>query len=79
MDKAVVAQKSPFAVEVTASVTYYWCRCGRSAKQPWCDGSHKDTAFTPVSFVAEETKTAYMCGCKSTGTQPFCDGTHSSL
>ncbi len=79
MDKAVVAQKSPFAVEITAGVTYYWCRCGRSAKQPWCDGSHKDTSFTPVSFVADETETVYMCGCKSTGTQPFCDGTHSSL
>lgn len=79
MDKPRVAQKSPYAVELTAGKKYAWCRCGRSASQPFCDGSHKDTGLLPVVFTAERTETAYLCGCKQTGTQPFCDGTHSKL
>jgi CDGSH-type Zn-finger protein len=79
MDAAKIAQKSPFATEVTAGRQYWWCACGRSAKQPFCDGSHKDTGITPVMFEAAESGTVWFCGCKSTRSRPLCDGTHSSL
>jgi CDGSH-type Zn-finger protein len=75
----VIAQKAPYPVEVTAGKTYFWCACGRSAKQPFCDGSHKDTGFSPVKYTAEEDKQLFFCGCKHTGKPPFCDGTHSKL
>lgn len=78
-DTPILAQKSPFPVAVEAGKTYFWCACGRSAKQPFCDGSHKDTGLNPVKWQATETKTVYFCGCKSTGKQPFCDGTHGKL
>jgi CDGSH-type Zn-finger protein len=79
MNDATIAAKSPFAVDVEAGKTYYWCACGKSASQPFCDGSHKDTSFTPLEFTAEKTETVYLCGCKQTGGAPFCDGTHSNL
>ncbi len=75
----VVAQKSPFGVEVEAGKTYFWCACGRSAKQPFCDGSHKATAFTPLKYVAAESKRIPFCGCKHSHSQPACDGTHRTL
>lgn len=78
-DEALVAQAHPAIVEVEAGKTYYWCSCGRSKNQPWCDGSHKDTTFTPVEFVAETTGPVYLCGCKKTANQPFCDGAHKEL
>lgn len=74
-----IAQKGPFAVEVEAGKTYAWCACGRSANQPFCDGSHKETGFTPVVTKPEQSGTVYFCGCKHTGSAPYCDGTHSSL
>lgn len=78
-DQAVVSQKSPYLVEVEAGKSYFWCSCGRSEKQPFCDGSHKGTTFTPLKFEAEKSKQLFFCGCKQTDKQPFCDGAHSKL
>ncbi len=78
-DEAVIAQNHPAIVEVEADKTYYWCSCGRSKSQPFCDGSHKGTSFSPVAFTAEKTETVYLCGCKKTANAPFCDGAHKEL
>jgi CDGSH-type Zn-finger protein len=78
-EEAVIAEKSPFAVELVQGETYHWCACGRSKSQPFCDGSHQGTAFEPVAFTAERTGTAYLCGCKRAAKRPFCDGTHKKL
>ena len=78
-DKALIAQKAPYATEVEEGKTYYWCACGRSKTQPFCDGSHKGTGFEPIAFTAQKTETVYLCGCKRTANQPFCDGTHKKL
>lgn len=74
-----IAQKAPYAVDVEAGKTYYWCSCGKSKSQPFCDGSHKDTAFTPMAVTAEKTETKYFCGCKMSANKPFCDGAHAKL
>ena len=79
MAEPTVAQKSPFAVNVEAGKSYYWCSCGKSAKQPFCDGSHKGSAFTPVKFDAAESKTVYFCGCKHSAKKPLCDASHQRL
>ncbi len=76
MSEPVVAQKGPFAVEIEYGKDYYWCACGRSAKQPFCDGSHRVTEFTPKRFRAETSGTVYLCGCKRSKDAPFCDGSH---
>ncbi len=78
MSNPVRAADSPFKVSVTEGKTYFWCACGKSQKQPFCDGSHKGSEFTPVRFSAEKTKDVWLCGCKSTGNQPFCDGSHNN-
>ena len=74
-----MTQKSPSAIELEAGKTYYYCTCGKSAKQPFCDGAHKGTEFTPVAFTADESKTAYLCGCKQNDGTPFCNGAHKEL
>ena len=79
MEKPKIAGKAPIAVDVKKGETYYWCACGRSSNQPFCDGSHVGTEFNPVAYTAEEDKTAYFCTCKQTKTPPFCDGTHLTL
>lgn len=78
-DLPAVASTTPFPVEVQAGRTYYWCACGRSAKQPFCDGSHAGTDITPLPWTADRDRTAYFCGCKRTGKAPLCDGAHSAL
>ena len=74
-----IAQKGPYPVEVQVGKKYFWCACGKSANQPFCDGSHKDTTFTPVMYQAEKDRTLYFCGCKHTAGVPLCDGTHAKL
>jgi CDGSH-type Zn-finger protein len=75
----IPAQKAPYRVDVEQGQRYVWCACGRSAKQPFCDGSHKAVGLTPMAFVAEKSGPVYLCGCKSSGNKPFCDGTHKNL
>ena len=79
MDEPVIAQKAPYAVAVEAGQDYFWCRCGRSTRQPFCDGAHKGSGLTPLKFHAEESKTLYLCGCKHSQTAPLCDGSHKQL
>lgn len=71
-------QKAPYRVDLAPGV-YWWCACGRSANQPFCDGSHKGTEFSPVRHEVSEAQTAWLCGCKRTGRPPLCDGTHKTL
>jgi CDGSH iron-sulfur domain-containing protein 3 len=78
-DAPDIAQKASYPVEVCAGKSYFWCACGRSARQPFCDGSHKDTAFSPVKYTAKADGKVFFCGCKHSGKKPLCDGTHSKL
>ncbi len=78
-DEPKVAQKGPFQAELIAGKTYFWCSCGHSQKQPFCDGSHKSTTMTPQKFVAETTAIYNLCGCKASDDMPFCDGSHNML
>ncbi len=73
-----IADTKPVILDLEPG-TYYWCKCGESATQPFCDGSHKETEFSPVCFTIEETKKAALCNCKMTYKEPHCDGTHKSL
>ena len=79
MTNATIALKNPVAVDLEEGKTYFWCSCGLSKKQPFCDGAHKGSDFSPVKFTAEETKTAYLCGCKQNDGTPFCNGAHKEL
>ena len=78
-DKAVIAGTKPIGIEVEAGKDYWWCACGRSKNQPFCDGSHKGTSFSPVQWQASETKRVSFCACKQTTTQPLCSGAHNAL
>lgn len=79
MTEPVVAQKAPYPIQVEAGKTYWWCACGLSKAQPFCDGSHKGTGLAPSQFKAEDSKTLYFCGCKASAKAPFCDGAHAKL
>lgn len=78
MEKPVIAANQPAVLSLEPG-TYYWCRCGRSKNQPFCDGAHKGTEFTPMEFTTTEKKTVALCQCKHTKNPPFCDGSHKSL
>ncbi len=79
MAKGEVANKMPIPVEVVAGKSYFWCACGKSAKQPFCDGSHQGTEFEPVKWIADESCKKFFCACKQTDGQPICDGSHNKL
>ena len=78
-EKGKIAQPGNFVVEVEEGKTYYWCQCGESSNQPFCDGSHSKTNLNNIAFTAEKTGKIYLCGCKQTSNQPFCDGSHINL
>ncbi|WP_209598011.1 CDGSH iron-sulfur domain-containing protein [Ruegeria sp. HKCCSP351] len=78
-DTPVIAQKTPFPVEVVEGKTYFWCACGKSNRQPFCDGSHKGSGLDPVKYTAETNKKVFFCGCKHSANPPLCDGTHKDL
>lgn len=76
-DHPQAARSTPCAILVEAGRSYYWCACGRSLSQPFCDGSHKGTEFMPVKYTAVRKEWLWFCGCKRTGTPPLCDGAHT--
>jgi len=76
-EQPIASQMQPYPTELEEGKTYYWCACGRSKKQPFCDGSHKVLGLSPIKFTAEETGTAYLCGCRKSQNKPFCDGSHN--
>ena len=78
MEQPIIVQKSPFVLKGEAGA-YWWCACGRSKTQPFCDGSHKGSGFAPKKAELTETKTVAWCGCKHSKNAPFCDGSHSRL
>ncbi len=78
-DEPKIAQKGPFQVQLEAGKDYFWCSCGHSKKQPFCDGSHKGSTFQPRKFTAETTAVYNLCGCKASDDMPFCDGSHNML
>ncbi len=75
----LVGGTAPIGVQVEAGKDYWWCACGRSSKQPFCDGSHTGSSFSPLQWTAPETKRMAFCACKRTGSPPFCDGTHGTI
>ncbi len=79
MDQKIIANKAPYKVDLEAGKTYYWCQCGRSQDQPFCDGAHKVTDIKPIMFKPDTSKTVFLCGCKQTLNTPYCDGTHRTL
>jgi len=77
-DPIVIPQRAPYVMDMEPG-TYYWCKCGRSQTQPFCDGSHTGTDFSPIEVVIKEKKKVAWCGCKHSKKSPFCDGSHSRL
>jgi CDGSH-type Zn-finger protein len=75
----IIAKQEPSILELEAGKEYWWCACGRSKNQPFCDGSHQGTGIEPKMFVVDKSKKFALCQCKQTSRPPFCDGTHSSL
>ncbi|RKX36257.1 MAG: CDGSH iron-sulfur domain-containing protein [Verrucomicrobia bacterium] len=78
MSQPEIPSKTPAVLELEPG-TYWWCACGRSKTQPWCDGSHAGTTFEPMEYTVSEKKRVALCNCKHTGTAPLCDGNHRNL
>jgi CDGSH-type Zn-finger protein len=79
MSHPIIADNKPVKVTLSKGQEYHFCTCGRSRSQPFCDGSHMGTTFTPRVIVSEEDQEAFLCACKHTGNTPFCDGTHTQF
>jgi len=79
MRNPTIAQKVPYPVSVETGKTYFWCSCGNSTNQPFCDGSHKGSEFSPTRYTAEKDATVYFCGCKHSQNGALCDGSHKAL
>jgi CDGSH-type Zn-finger protein len=79
MTEAVIAARAPIGIDLEEGKNYAWCSCGLSAKQPFCDGSHNDTTFTPLKFAAQSSEKKFFCACKQSKNPPYCDGAHKSL
>ena len=78
-DAPKIVQKAPMPIEVEAGKSYFWCACGQSANQPFCDGSHKGSDFAPVKYEAQKDGKVFFCACKHSGNGALCDGTHQKL
>ena len=79
MSQGKSTQNAPYKVEVEEGKSYFWCACGMSSNQPFCDGSHKGSEFTPVKYTADKDGMVPLCGCRASGNAPMCDGTHRDL
>ena len=79
MSNPTIAQKAPYPVDVEEGKKYFWCACGTSNRQPFCDGSHEGTGMTPMTWTAPASKKMFFCGCKHTKGAPLCDGAHNGL
>ena len=79
MPEPEIGGHAPIAIEVQAGESYWWCACGRSKAQPFCDGSHKGTSFTPLEFKPETSAKVFFCTCKRSAKMPLCDGSHKKL
>lgn len=79
MSQGAIAGRAPIGVDVEAGKTYYWCTCGQSATQPFCDGAHKGSEFSPMAYKPEVSGKVWFCTCKQTGKAPLCDGSHKNL
>ncbi len=79
MEEPHIAAREPAAVELTEGKSYFFCTCGKSQKQPFCDGAHSGSSFTPQKFTADKTGKAWLCQCKHSAKKPFCDGSHSRI
>ena len=75
----IIADKKPIKVDLESGKNYFWCRCGKSQQQPFCDGSHIGTDISPMKFSVEETGSKALCQCKASANAPFCDGAHAGL
>jgi CDGSH iron-sulfur domain-containing protein 3 len=78
MSDPVIAQKAPYAIELEPG-EYWWCSCGKSNNQPFCDGSHKGSGFSPQCLAIAEAQKVWLCGCKHSVKAPLCDGSHKKL
>ena len=79
MSTPEIGGREPIAIEVEAGKTYWWCACGRSKSQPFCDGSHEVTPFEPIEYTAQKSGKVFFCTCKRSQKKPLCDGSHKKL